>query len=175
MCDIELCNKEIYINNNKECKSIIEYIKNNNIDIKFVFCNVKIKKTNKDEKKLFKSLGGIVISSNNYGFLYDFDDFISINRNLQVFNFNNSYITFYNNELIPITDYSFELFYNVMRLFWHNKYLFNSKIKDDINDCPVCLEKKDNIYNGFFDCNHILCKECYFLLNKKICVICRSI
>jgi hypothetical protein len=40
-------------------------------------------------------------------------------------------------------------------------------------DCPICLEVKI-CEIGHFKCKHHLCPDCYKLLNKKFCCLCRS-
>ena len=49
------------------------------------------------------------------------------------------------------------------------------KITELMDECPVCLEKKNLI---ILDCNHSICNECWYKttikINKPICPLCRS-
>ena len=47
------------------------------------------------------------------------------------------------------------------------------KIQIEI-DCPICLDIKI-CEIGHFQCKHHLCLDCYKLLNKKCCMMCRSL
>ena len=40
-------------------------------------------------------------------------------------------------------------------------------------ECGVCLQKQD-LYPGFYNCNHSICKDCYKSWTKKTCPLCRS-
>ena len=45
------------------------------------------------------------------------------------------------------------------------------------NECPVCydiIDKEDVPNLRFFDCNHILCNDCYKQLIKYKCPLCRA-
>jgi hypothetical protein len=67
------------------------------------------------------------------------------------------YTVLYSNYLLP--------FYNINSLILH---------KSELN-CCICLENKPNIINQF-TCNdkHHICHDCFKLLNKKKCPLCRE-
>jgi hypothetical protein len=41
-------------------------------------------------------------------------------------------------------------------------------------ECPVCLDDENDVFEGYFGCCHSMCNDCYKQLNNKICPICRS-
>ena len=44
----------------------------------------------------------------------------------------------------------------------------------ECEECPVCLDEKNDMFKGLFKCNHIMCKECFDMMPIKLCPLCRS-
>ena len=44
----------------------------------------------------------------------------------------------------------------------------------ECEECPVCLDEKNDMFKGFFKCSHSMCKECFDIMPNKICPLCRS-
>src|SRR5258708_6483774 len=44
----------------------------------------------------------------------------------------------------------------------------------EVNECPICMEEKDNVNMMVFSCRHGFCKECISQLNKHDCPLCRK-
>jgi hypothetical protein len=41
-------------------------------------------------------------------------------------------------------------------------------------ECPICLDVKDDIHQGHFKCCHHICDTCFDLLPNKTCCLCRT-
>ena len=41
------------------------------------------------------------------------------------------------------------------------------------NECPICLDVK-TVCQGYFNCSHVVCTNCYELCKSKTCSLCRS-
>ena len=50
-----------------------------------------------------------------------------------------------------------------------NTEYYKSKVR---TECPICYNK--TLCFKFFKCNHVICSDCYFQLDKVNCALCRS-
>ncbi len=41
-------------------------------------------------------------------------------------------------------------------------------------ECPICLENNNNVYQGYYKCSHCVCDGCYKLCQTQTCCLCRS-
>jgi hypothetical protein len=57
-----------------------------------------------------------------------------------------------------------------------NKLMSEFKVptlKSSENECPICLDVK-TVCQGYFNCSHVVCTNCYELCKSKTCSLCRS-
>ena len=107
-----------------------------------------------------------------YQLIYNYNYYIKLLNNKEVQRDKH----FYNNQLIEFIDmFSSEKLSNTNEFIIlkeeYNKILLKDKCKIH-DECKICYENND-VYNGFYNCTHNICINCYDQWTGS-CPICRT-